>query len=105
MKIVELYIEIWTQNINKWPENIVIWPQNMDIWPQNNDIWPQHMDIQPQYIDIWPEEFWPPPEGMVPNFEPKNDLKKGQICILGRFQVRTGRFDYFPTIYYAQRDL
>ena len=26
-----------------------------------------------------------PPEGMVPNFEPKNDLKKGQICVLGRF--------------------
>ena len=27
----------------------------------------------------------PPPEGMVPNFEPKNDLKKGQICIFGSF--------------------
>ena len=33
----------------------------------------------------WGIEFWPPPEGMVPNFEPKNDLKKGQICVLGRF--------------------
>ena len=22
-----------------------------------------------------------PPEGMVPNFEPKIDLKKGEICI------------------------
>ena len=88
------------------PQNVDIWAQNIDIWPQNIDIWPQNIDIWSQNIDIWPEEFWPPPkewfqilasprrngskfwpppEGMVPNFEPKNDLKKGQICIFWWF--------------------
>ena len=73
------------QNIDIWAQNIDIWPQNINIWPQNIDIWPQNINIWPQNIDIWPEEFCPPPKGMVPNFEPKNDLKKGQICVFGWF--------------------
>ena len=37
----------------------------------------------------------PPPEGMVPNFEPKNDLKKGQICVFRSFLGPTGPFRLF----------
>ena len=37
----------------------------------------------------------PPPKGMVPNFEPKNDLKKVKICIFGLF---LGPNDLFPDI-------
>ena len=36
-----------------------------------------------------------PPEGMVPNFEPKNDLKKGQICVFGSFLGPNGPFRLF----------
>ena len=43
----------------------------------------------------WCIEFWPPPEGMVPNFEPKNDLKKGQICVFGSFLGPNGPFRLF----------
>ena len=37
----------------------------------------------------------PPPEGIVPNFEPKNDLKKGQICVFGLFLGPNGPFRLF----------
>ena len=40
-------------------------------------------------------KFWPPPEGMVPNFEPKIDLKKGQICVFGSFLGPNGPFRLF----------
>ena len=54
-------------------------PQNISMWPQNIDIWAQNIDIWPQNIDKWPQniDIW----------------------------AQTGRFDYFPTIYYAQPDL
>ena len=35
------------------------------------------------------------PKGMVPNFEPKNDLKKGQICVFGSFLGPNGPFRLF----------
>ena len=48
--------------------------------------------VETDRSDLKIEDPPPSPEEIVPIFEPKNDPKKT-------------RFDYFPTIYYAQRDL
>ena len=60
--------------------------------PKNQVIW----TIRCKVMHIWAYlQILGPPEGMVPNFEPKNDLKKGQICVFGSFLGPNGPFQLF----------
>ena len=45
------------------------------------------------------------PEGMVPNFEPKNDLEKTKFAIVGVFLSPYNQLQLFSHNLYAQLDL
>ena len=52
--------------------------------PKNIGIWKFNIHTQPIKIlisDRIGAKFWPPHEGILKNFEPKNDLKINKICM------------------------
>ena len=82
LKICISGLKIWIFGLKIWISSL-----NISISGQRNSGPP------PEGMVHW--ILAPPPEGMVPNFEPKNDLKKGQICVFGSFLGLNGPFWLF----------
>ena len=105
LKISISGLKIWISGLKIWISGLKILIFGLKIWISslNISISGQRNSGPPpkEWFQILApsrrngSKFWPPPEGMVPNFEPKNDLKKGQICVFGSFLGPNGPFRLF----------
>ena len=100
--ILRLDIHILSPDIDILSPDIDILRPDSDILRPDIDIFSIKHDLARSCFQLWPKigdegdkisrkktgkalAETVSPEGMVPNFEPKNDLKKGQICVFGSF--------------------